>query len=77
MMSRDSENWRREILEILDAARDNRGDWMAALEFVADDLAVAGHANESDRLLEALEVVRQGGRADWLASIESVADDLA
>ena len=67
---------RRHILTDLANARDNRGDWMAALEFSAEDLASAGYPELSAEILEALADARDN-RGDWLVAIESVADELA
>ena len=75
-MQSGKRKWGREVAAVLDDARDDVGDWMAAIEFTADDLAAAGLTQEAERLREALAIAQAGGHADWLALIEGVADEL-
>lgn len=65
------------VWDVLEMARDGRGDRLVMIEFAADDLAAAGLMDGANRLPQALDVARDGGSGDWLAMIEQVADDLA
>lgn len=76
-MSPRQKKWAREVYAVLKMAEDDRGDWMEAIEDVADDLTEAGFEAEAKRLRKALKVVQDGGSADWLVMIESVAEDLS